>query len=354
MSAKSLQRLRSTVLGLGAACSLAACSLDKASDETASLGASVLNLSAPPVLASGRSTIEGRYVYAPPDEGEFTMHLNLGGAGAGEMVIVEPSMINGDAQVRFVYSKKKNLVEMTAKFKGLPYRPSYKREFDPTSPFNKHFMEVKNAKWQFWLIGTTFGRQREDLYFDATTLKFLGTRYDFVPIGPKPAPAPGSFFTVQAPVVQMLCSPLFEGKPNGEGEVKFRFRYDRLEDAAGTPGTIYALTAFDACKPDHYDPYWTNSRLPDEKYMTWDTVLQSIWNGENFAVAMSAEPDPKPVELAYRDNTFLGWTGYYPAEIPKGLMANNKTGTILGPVTPGVHQAPMYPPSRRNLCGGGQ
>lgn len=356
MSAKSLFRLRRAWVGLGAACALSACLQNNQPDinDTASTQNGVLNLANPPPLSTGRSTIEGRHVYAPPDEGEFSINLNVGGAGVGEYAIIEPSMINGEAKVTFRYSKRKNLVEMTAKFKGLPYRPTYRKDFDESSAFNKHFQEVRNAKWQFWLMGTLFGRQHEQLYYSASTLQYLGTRYDFAPLGPKPAPAPGSYFTFAAPVLQMICSPMFEGKPNGEGEVKFRFRYDHMEDAAGTPGVIYLLTPFNACTPDHVDPYWTNSRLPDEKFMTWDTFLQSIWNGENIAVAMSAEPDPKPPELAFRDNTFIGWTGVYPAEMPKGFMGDTRSGTgKIKPAVAGNFQVPMFPPSRRNLCGGG-
>lgn len=357
MSAKSLFRLRRAVVGLGVACAMSACLQNNQADmdNTASTGEGILNLANPPPLASGRSTVEGRYVYAPPDEGEFTMNLGVGGAAPGEFAIIEPSMVNGQAKITFKYSKKKNLVEVTGKFKGLPYRPTYHKTFDNSTAFNKQFMEIQNAKWQLWLVGTMFGRQHEQAYYSATTFQFLGTRYDFAPLGPKPAPAVGSYFTTPIPALQMICSPIFEGKPNGEAEIKFRFRYDRMEDAVGSPGTVFMYTAFNGCLPDQLDGYWTDYRLPDEKFMTFDTFLQSIWNGENVVVAMSAEPDPKPPELAFRDNTFIGWSGFYPAEIPKGWSMDARSGTgRLRPTPTGSYQVPPFPASRRNLCGGGQ
>ncbi len=356
MSAKSLFRFRRAVVGLGVACAMSACLQNNQADmdNTASTGAPVLNLSNPPPLSTGRSVIEGRHVYATPDEGEITLNLAAGAAGVGEFAVAEPSMLNGEAKVTFKYSKKNNLVEMKAKIKGLPYRPTFRKDFDDSTPFNKQFMEVQNAKWQFWLVGTMFGRQHEQGYYSASTFQFLGTRYDFAPLGPKPAPAPGSYFTVPIPAVQMLCSPIFEGKPNGEAEVTFRFRYDRIEDAVGSPGAIYMLTAFNGCTPDHIDAYWTNTRLPDEKFMSWDYFLQSIWNGEGISVVMSAEPDPKPPELAFRDNTFIGFNGFYPNAMPKGFVADARSGTgRIRPAPTGSYQVPFFPPSRRNLCGGG-
>ena len=93
-------------------------------------------------------------------------------------------MLNGEAKITFKHSKKRNVVEMTAKIKASPTAPVSQRDFDDSTPFNKQFTEVHDAKWQFWLVGTMFGRQHEKGYYSSTTLQFLGTRYDFEPLGP--------------------------------------------------------------------------------------------------------------------------------------------------------------------------
>lgn len=355
MSAKSSTWISRTLLGLGLSCSLGACLQNDAENTASAEIWSPLNLASPPHLASGRSTIEGRYVYAQPDEGEITIPMFLGGSVPGEFSIVEPSMKAGSGEVKIKYSKKKNLVELRAKFKGLPYRGSWVKDYDNSSQFNVHFNEVHNAKWQLWFVGTMFGRKHENAYYSASTLKFLGTKYNFAPFTNTPPPAVGTYFPVALPMLQMVCTPIFEGKPNGEADVTFKFRYDRIEDALGSPGALYTATAFDACLPDKIDPYWTNARLPDDQFMSFDTFLQSIWNGEGIAVSMSAEPDPKPAELAFRDNTFIGWSGMYPALIPPGYAPDSRsaTGRIV-PQPAGSYQVPPNPPSRRNLCGGGQ
>jgi hypothetical protein len=70
---------------------------------------------------------------------------------------------------------------------------------------------------------------------------------------------------------------------------------------------------------------------------------------------MSAEPSPKPPELGFRDDTFIGWGGGYPAVVPEGFMgdARSNTGHVI-PANFTTHQVPSWPASRRHLCGGVQ
>jgi hypothetical protein len=313
-------------------------------------------LAALPNVGPGVSTIRGRNVYAPPDEGEldipFTLNLSL----PGELNIQTPEMIAGHAGLHIKYSKSKNTVEFDAEFHGLPFRPTITKDFDDSTAFNEQLVTVTDAHWQMWLMGTLFSRQHETLYYGLTTpgkLPFLGTIYDFQPIGTKPFPAPGTFATVQANALQMVCSPEFEGKPNGEGHVRFTLKYDHIEDAMGTPGVINLILPLDACKPDALANYWTNSMLPDSKFMTWDTYLESIWSGEGIGFVTTAEPSPKPEFLAFRDNDFVGWGNVFPGVVPQGFGMDFLTfGTII-PIHGSTYQlAPWPSTSRRNLCGG--
>lgn len=314
-----------------------------------------LNLADPRNNPTGRSTIEGRYVYAPPDEGEISFPLTLGFAMPGEYSIQEPSMVNGSARVKIKYSKKNNKVEVEAKFKGLPYRPSFTKSFDNSTALNHHDKTVTNASWQIWLIGGFYGRVHDDIYYDAQTLKFLGTKYDFQPYTTRPFPGAGTYIPSRAPFLQMICSPAFDGSPdpNGETNVKFTLRYDRMSDALGSPGTMNTTIPYDLCEPDHYDMYYTDARLPADKYMSFDYFLKSIWNGEQIGIAVSAEPTPRPSYLNFRDNTFIGWGNMYPALIPAGHSFDALSGGVV-PMKGQSHQIPFFAPSRRHLCGGGQ
>jgi hypothetical protein len=313
-------------------------------------------LAAPPHVGPGVSTIRGRNIYAPPDEGELDIPFTLDLSLPGELNIQTPSMVNGHARLHVKYSKRKNTVDFDAEFHGLPFRGTFTKDFDDTTPFNQQFVTVKDAHWQMWLMGTLFSRQHEDLYYDLTTpgkLPFLGTVYDFQPIGTKPFPAPGTYTTVQGNALQMVCSPEFEGNPNGEGHLHFTLQYDHIADAMGTPGTINMILPFDACHPDALSNYWTQAMLPDSKFMTWDTYLESIWGGEGIGFVTTAEPFPKPEALGVRDNDFVGWGNVYPGIVPEGFGMDFRTfGTII-PIHGHTYQlAPWPPTSRRNLCGG--
>lgn len=315
-------------------------------------GASSQAVALPPV-ADGVSAIENRVTYADPDEGEIVIPLTLNFCLPGELCIQEQSQIDGSAVVRMVYSRAANTVDVYADFEGLPYRPTYEKDFDDSTEFNPQFMRVEDARWQLWLMGTVFGRYHETLYYDATTLKFLGTRFDFEPIGDRPWPAEGTYFTAPAPAIRMVCSPIFEGNPDGTGHLHFQLAFDRIEDAAGTPGVVNTIHPFDICEPDALSNYWTQHRLPDDMYMSFDYFLESIHNGEGIGIAMSAEPYPKPPELAYRDNTFITWGNMYPSVVPQGYGLDFRNFGTITPISGVTEQLDPWPPSRRHLCGSG-
>lgn len=297
--------------------------------------------------ATGRSNIEQRYVYAPPDKGEFDVPLLHGGAAANEVAIEEPIMCSPHARasVHVSYDKAKNEVVFEAEFhKALPYRMSYTRPDDPSTPYNQHLQSVQNGKWQLWFVGqllsfdTTF-------YYDGTTLQLLGNAIQF-PGGPPPGAIP-----VSIPTLHMLCSPMFEGRPNGDAKVKFVYRYDQLLDDLGNGGTWAAFLPYNLCKPDEYGIWYLNGGLPPSRAMSWDKVLDSIWQGYGMAFSSSLEPDPKPAFLASRDNLMIGWGGAYPQQIPDGMGADPVNGTLFNATSCGTHVAKKFPPAYFNVCG---
>jgi hypothetical protein len=355
------KRLRDPVLGL--AIGLFAAAGCKAGGDS-NAGVAKQGLSTPGILAPSRSTIDG-HTWATPDEGSIEFPLSLDFCNPGELCVGEPPMHKengGNAKVRFVYSKSHNTVDVYADFHNLPYRPTYTKEFDNSNEFDKQFMTVTDGKWQLWLIGDLYARHHETAYYSAFTLQFLGTTYDLQPYGPRPFPAAGTFIPVRIPVLQMICSPLFEddpstvwtapdGKRYGDAHVHFTLQYNRIADAMDTPGVINSTFPFNLCEPDEFSNYYTNTMLPDSMFMTWDHFLQSIWNGEPIMVATSVEPDPKPIEIDLRDNTFIGWGNFYPNYYPPGFGPDVMGGTRIIKNRP-THQNAMWPKSRRHLCGG--
>ncbi len=115
--------------------------------------------------AVGRSTLENRFVYAPPDEGELTVPLTLDMTMPGELSIQTPSMVAGSAALHVTYSKKRNIVSCALDARGLPYRPTFSKQVDDGTPFNRSLLTVKDARWQLWLVGSVFGRQHEDVFY---------------------------------------------------------------------------------------------------------------------------------------------------------------------------------------------
>lgn len=300
----------------------------------------------PLARGNGFSTIEQRYVYAPPDKGSFTVPLSLALGAQKEVILEEPVMCGADASasVDVSYDKAKNRVKFKAHFKkSLPYRMSYTRPNDISTPYNQFPVSVTEGHWQLWLVANLNSVQ-SIFYYDAATLQLIGNENDL------PGPPPNSI-PVSLPVTHMLCSPEFEGKPNGDGELEFDERYDHMLDLVGQGGTFVTYLPYNLCKPDEYGAYYTNP-LPATKGPSWDSVLDSIWNGYGFAISSSLEPVTKPEYLKSRDNLMIGWTGTYPLSIPKGLAVNPLNGLIYRKTTCGTHINPAFPTALYNLCGG--
>jgi len=279
----------------------------------------------PPALVprqpTGFSTIEQRYVYAPPDEGKFEFPLIQGLTSPNEVVIREPMMCKGSASVSFEYSKAANKVVLEAKFHGLPYRMGFTRPVDVSTPYNQFPVSVQNGKWQIWIVGRVMSFETK-FYYDATTLKLIGNEVD-LPNGPPP-----NSFPVSVPTMQMACTPLFEGTPSGEANVRFEYPYGQIFDSVGKGGSYVAFLPFDLCKPDEYNVYYSRS-LPISMAMTWDQILDNIHQGYPLSINLSLEPDPKPSYLDSRDNTMIGWGGIFPAVIPPGYDLEPGIGTLI-------------------------
>jgi len=300
----------------------------------------------PRAADTGYSSVEQRYVYAPPDEGAFKVNLPPG-AGPNEVFIRDVNMCESSAYVEVEYSKADNNVHMRAEFEGLPYRPSFTRSVDISTPWNIHPVQVEDGKWQIWTIGRLFGIPTT-LYYDGPTGAFLGTEWDF-PSGPPPLS-----FPVIYPMSHLICSPIFEGEPGGHAVVEWDYDYDQLLDVRGTGGTIAGFVPENICEPDHLIAYYTNGGIPAEDAISWDDVLEQVHHS-GIMFATSLEPDPKPDYLLSRDNLMIGHIGAYPQQIPDGYtielngftLQRLEASTCSASVELGDWQGPYY-----NVCGG--
>ena len=262
-----------------------------------------------------------------------------------ELILEEPEMCRpgAGASARVTYSKKRNEVELEAEFEGLPYRMSFTRPEDVSTPYNQFPVEVRNGKWQFWFVGrmlnfdTTF-------YYHATTLQLIGSEWD-LPGGPPP-----NSIAVPIATMHMTSTPLFEGKPNGKAKVRFVFRYDRMLDEQGKGGVFFSYVPANLCKPDELMPYYTDGGLPVSAALNFDQVLQSIWAGYGMSLAVSLEPDPKPTYLLSRDNPMIAWSATYPNLRPKGYATNPFSGTVSRSDVCATRIQPHYPAAYYNRC----
>jgi len=314
------------------------------------LGARVLAEPSVPLVPrtpTGRSTVEQRYVYATPDEGSFEVPLRLGLAAPNEVRIEEPVQCRPEAKAtaRISYSKRRNEVVLEADYDGLPYRMSYTRPEDISTPYNQFPQSVQDGKWQIWFVGRLLNF-RTTFYYDAATLQLIGHEQD-LPGGPPPNSIP-----VQLPTLHMFGTPLFEGTPDGKAHVRFTFRYDQMLDEVGRGGVYYSFVPYNLCKPDEYGPYYTDGGLPPSLAMNFDQVLESIWSGHGMMVSTSLEPDPKPEYLTSRDNLMITWTNQYPQLVAEGMELDLVSRGVRVQTTCGTRILPPFPTAYYNLCAG--
>lgn len=245
------------------------------------------------------------------------------------------------------YSRSAGKVWLKAVFEGLPYRPSFTRSKDISTPWNIHPVSVEEGKWQIWTLGRLFNVPVE-IYYDAATGDFLGSEFDF-PEGPPPLSIP-----IVYPMSHMLCSPMFEGDPDGHAVVEWEYDWDQMLDMIGSGGVIAGFIPENLCRFDKLFAYYTNGGLPADMAMSWDEVLATL-HERGIMFATSLEPDPKPDYLRARDNLMIAHIGSYPQIIPHGYTLELNGGT-LQPLEPDTctssvelpdFQGPFY-----DLCGG--
>lgn len=236
----------------------------------------------------------------------------------GEVLLQEESMCSendGRARFRWRWNERKNRVRLTARADGLPYRPSLDYQFDPSNPYNAWPSGVTEGIWQIWI--TSIGNRTSTYHYDSSG-GLLGNEHDDI----DPAQVATS---ITVPVVHMICTDLFQARPNGRTTVHFNFEYDRMLDAVGSGGVYAGFVPFDLNNPLTSSRFhYTSGGLDPSLAMSWPELLAGIEAGietgaSGVGLAFSLEPDPKPELLRARDNLMIGWGASIPAELVGGF-----------------------------------
>ncbi len=266
--------------------------------------------------------------------GVLSMDLELL-AGGRELVIREQSMCDGWAKTWFYYNRNLGKVVQITYFDGLPYRPTFAYDYNPSTPYNTYPDMVEDGRWQQWVVGR-FLTVTSTFWYDSASLDLIGNEFEL------PGPPPVDAIPVDIPVLQMVCTPLFDPDPYTLKKINVNvWDYHQMIDAAGRGGT-YATSVPTNLGPDGLiSPYYIEGGLPVEMAMDWDDVLDDIEAGEidpnlgNLGIATSVEPDPKPPELVSIDNLMIGWGNVlWPNEalgVPPDFSEYGECGTFQLP-----------------------
>ncbi|MDJ0573942.1 MAG: calcium-binding protein [Xenococcaceae cyanobacterium MO_234.B1] len=270
--------------------------------------------------------------FAPEDEGRIRFPLNSGLSIPDELQVIPPEVSSGSAEATITYSKSANEVTLDLDIDGLPYRETFTRPEDVSTPFNRQPVTVEDAKWQVWVVGEWF-TEETNFWYDGQTGELLGSEFDLFdePSGdatPIDVNGDGVLDTsLLLPTAQAIGSPIFEGNPDGTAQVSFDFTYDQLLDERGTAGVYVGALPYNLNSPQEVGIYYTEGGLPLSEAMTWDDILGNIRNGNLLNITVSVEPDPKPQFLDSRPNTMEAWNGLYPTLNPDGIVLDALTNT---------------------------
>ncbi|MDJ0573943.1 MAG: calcium-binding protein [Xenococcaceae cyanobacterium MO_234.B1] len=288
--------------------------------------------------------------YAPEDEGRIRVPLEIGLNIPDELSVFTPEVVAGSGEVAITYSKAANEVIIELDIEGLPYRETFTRPEDVSTPYNQQLVSVEDAKWQLWLNGNWFNIE-SNFWYDGQTGQLIGNEYN-LPTGPVPTDSPldvnddGVADTpFSFPVVQAIGSPIFEGNPDGTAQVRLEYTYDQLLDERGTAGVFATVIPYNLNSPSEVGIYYTEGGLPVSIAMTWDEILDNMQNNERVQFALSVEPDPKPSFLDSRPNTMDAWAGFYPLITPDDLVYSPTTDSyrLIEPADLVVHANEPFP-----------
>src|SRR5262249_3813921 len=138
-------------------------------------------------------------------KGTLTMPLHRGGAVAWETFFPAlPSNCEGEMVVTISWDEEENVVNIHLQGEHVLFpHPSIHRtrgvNFLP-NPFSLEPQSYDNGRYQFWLISPA---TMITCYYDANTLDFIGTQYEF------PTPPPGTI-PLMVPGLKLLPTDFYQ------------------------------------------------------------------------------------------------------------------------------------------------
>ncbi|MCA9716572.1 MAG: hypothetical protein H6713_27565 [Myxococcales bacterium] len=272
-----------------------------------------LSDSIPESVPSGLPVHDNDQVIPENRAGTLTMELGLPGSLFREYQVQTPEMCAGGGSLDFIFDRNANTFIIDGTIEGLPYRPTYCYDYNPGTPYNSFPDCVSDGRWQLWLVPRVFNRIWT-FYYDGATGELLGHEHD-VDLDNLPPTA----FPLQLPGVQQIGSPYFESDPDTlVANIHFEFDYDAILDRIDSAGAAFAVLPYNLNEPDVLGTYYTEGGLPVDLAVSFDDfILQNAEERGPFALAMSYEPLVKPDYLRGRDNTMLGFSGFWPVPLPE-------------------------------------
>lgn len=264
-------------------------------------------------------------------------------AGIEDYVFTPPDgdCANARGVFRIDWDSQANTVRYQLKYKKVPVRPEVRRTEGVDFFSNPHHQapkDFKNGGYRFWTILSAQGLIN-DFYYDAGTLLFVGSQWDF------PGGQPAGTIRVPIPVFALQGTQLMF--PNADGSMfhEYTVPYDRptVEGGAYSFG-LATYIPFDLCESNPVQPTlgqlrtWVSPWIPPgtpgydfsfrdmlKRGLVFDTTVDE---NKPFPQTNGAEP------YVFSGVAFIGNETVFQGGIPSGYR-NNLQAVILQ-VAPGI------------------
>jgi len=253
-----------------------------------------------------------------------------------EFNVREPSQCQGAAFWEASWDSGQNFVDIQLQFFGLPYKPSFCYDYNPTTAYNQWPSCVTDGRWQGWLAGPLVNIV---WFYDSNGI-LIGNEYD---IKGRHGLPPGTI-NVTIPTLQTVGTQVFwESDPATLfASVQLSFAYDQILDDLGLGGFLVSPVPVNLSEPTILKNVYTNvaTLLKPIPVLSWADFMDQIINGGFVAVATSVSPNPKPSYLAGRDNIMIGWNSLWTAN-PNNAFAQAGLNPISNGKSCGSFQIPF-------------
>ncbi len=275
------------------------------------------------------------------DKGALIMPLWRGAATGIEDHLFTPP--DGDCTdtrglMRVDWNSEENTVRYQLKFKKVPVHPSVHRtegvDYFP-NPIYGAPKDFEDGGYRFWTLLTAITGVTVRFYYDFTTLKYIGSEYDF-PEGPPPA------IGLDLPVFTLFTTHLIFPEEDGSMYKEYTVPYDAVTVEGGAYSFAYATyIPLDLCQAHPVQPTlgqlrtWVGPWLPPEEAPTWRDVLKNAPAFDLTADENKPFPETNGFEpYVFSGIAFLGNNPNFQGGVPNGYRAS--LPSLILQVAPGI------------------